>query len=135
MPTGGDIIEITYNHPTLGSGALYPKAAEDNTLMLGGFGSNDDDNGIDGSGEAIYQMNRKRWKAGITVAWSMNGLNELEILRELSSSIEEAVFTMTVVNGTVWKGKGKPVGDLEGNVNAATIALTLAGGGLFQLQA
>ena len=29
---GGDIIEAAFNHPTLGSGVIFPKANEDGTL-------------------------------------------------------------------------------------------------------
>ena len=55
---GGDILEITFNHPTLGSGIIFPKAAEDSTFDLGGFRSNDDAAGVDGSGEMIDQSDR-----------------------------------------------------------------------------
>ena len=32
---GGDIVELTFNHPTLGSGIIFPKSAEDSTFDLG----------------------------------------------------------------------------------------------------
>lgn len=126
---GGDIIEITFNHPTLGSGIIFPKAAEDSTFDLGGFVSNDDANGVDGSGEMIDQLNRKRWSFEGTVAWDMNTREDLEKLQSLSNDPVQAEWTMTHINGTVYGGTGKPVGDLQGNGNAATFALKLAGGG------
>ena len=130
MATGGDILEITYNHPTVGSGRFYPKSAEDFTFDPGGFRSNDDDNGIDGGGNMIDQMNRIRWSAEGPISWDMNDVNELEVLRQLSSSPVQADYTIESINGTVWKGKGKPVGDIKGNMNAATVDLKLAGGGI-----
>lgn len=126
---GGDIIEITFNHPTLGSGIIFPKAAEDSTFDLGGFVSNDDANGVDGSGEMIDQLNRKRWSFEGTVAWDMNTREDLEKLQELSNDPVLSEWTVTHINGTVYGGSGKPVGDLQGNGNAATFPLKLAGGG------
>src|SRR5688572_7600879 len=128
MAVGGDIIEITYNHPTLGSGVIFPKAAEDSTFDLGGFRSNDDANMIDGSGAAIDQMNRVRWSLEATVAWDMNTDLTLEKLVALASSPVPASWTISHVNGSVYGGKGKPVGDLQGNGNAATFTLKISGG-------
>jgi hypothetical protein len=42
MAVHGDILEVTYNHPTLGSGVFYPKANEGNKFDPGGFRNNDD---------------------------------------------------------------------------------------------
>jgi hypothetical protein len=129
MVVGGDILEITYNHPTLGSGTIYPKAAEDSTIELGGFRSSDDANMIDGSGRMIDQMNRVRWGVDTVVAWDNNDALELEALVKLAESPVPADYTITHISGAIWGGKGKPVGDLKGNGNAATFPLKLAGGG------
>ena len=126
---GGDLIEITWNHETLGSGVLYPKSAEDSTFDTGGYRSADDANMVDGSGAAIRQINRVRWSLEATCAWDMNGANELESMVGLSGSPVEAEWTVSHINGTVWKGKGSPVGDIQGNSNAATFTLKLSGGG------
>jgi hypothetical protein len=129
---GGDIIEITYNHPTLGSGVIYPKAAEDSTFDIGGFRSSDDANMIDGAGQMIDQMNRTRWSVETTVAWDMNTGLTLERLTQLTQSPLFADWTVTHINGTIYGGKGKPVGDLQGNGNAATFTFKLAGGGVLK---
>lgn len=129
MAVGGDITEITFNHPTLGSGTIFPKSAEDSTFDLGGFRSNDDGNMIDGGGNMIDQMNRVRWSFETTVAWDANVDETLEKLVGLASSPDQADWTFTSVNGTIYGGKGKPVGDLQGNGNAATFALKISGGG------
>jgi hypothetical protein len=129
---GGDIIEITYNHPTLGSGVIYPKAAEDSTFDIGGFRSSDDANMIDGAGQMIDQMNRTRWSVETTVAWDMNTGLTLERLTQLTQSPVFADWTVTHINGTIYGGKGKPVGDLQGNGNAATFTFKLAGGGVLK---
>lgn len=129
MATGGDILEITYNHPSLGDGVIFAKANEDSTFDLGGFRSNDDADMIDGSGTMIDQINRKRWKFGVTVSWDMNSANELDKIVDLAGSPVPADWTISSVNGSVWGGQGKPVGDYEGNGNNPTFSLLLSGGG------
>lgn len=130
MPVvGGDILEISFNHPTIGQGFLFPKSAEDSTFDLGGNRSNDDANMVDGGGQMIDQMNVVRWSFEGTVAWDMNTREDLNKVVALSESPILADWTITSINGTVWGGKGKPVGDLQGNGNAATFALKIAGSG------
>lgn len=129
MAVGGDITEITWNHPTLGSGVMYPKAGEDSTFDLGGFRANDDANSIDGGGNMIDQLNRVRWSLESTIAWDMNTDLTLEKIVALAGSPEQADWTISHVNGSVYGGKGKPVGDLQGAGNAATFALKISGGG------
>lgn len=126
---GGDITEITFNHPTLGTGVIYPKAGEDSTINTGGVRGNDDNAQIDGSGKTIRQLNRRRWSVETVVAWEMNDRDTLELLSDLAGDPVEADYTITHINGTVWAGKGAPVGDMDGNGNAATFDLKLAGGG------
>ena len=41
---------------------------------------------------------------------------------------QEADWTITHYNGTVWGGKGAPVGDVQGATNAATFTLKISGG-------
>ena len=129
MATGGDIVEITYSHPTIGSGVLYPKSAEDSTFDTGGFRSEDDANMIDGGGNMIDKMNRVRWEFDGTISWDANVAEELEQLVALSSSPVLAMWTFASINGTVYQGKGKPVGDLKGNGNTAQVAIKISGGG------
>lgn len=126
--TGGDILEITFNHPTLGSGVIYPKSGEDSTFDLGGFRSDDDAQAVAGNGQMIDKMNRKRWSVDTVIAWDMNTDITLEKIVALAGSPVMADYTITHINGTVYGGKGKPVGDLQGNGNAATFPLKISGG-------
>lgn len=132
MAVGGDILEITYNHPTIGSGVLFPKAAEDNTFDTGGFRSSDDANMIDGAGNMIDQMNRVRWMFEGAISWDMNNAEELEQLVALASSPVPADWTFTHINGTIYAGKGKPVGDYKGNGNTAQVPLKISGGSILK---
>ncbi len=125
---GGDILEIRYNHPTLGTGVLNPKAAEDSTFDPGGFRGNDDANQVAGNGTSIRQLNRVRWSFEGVVAWDANIANELLQMKKLAGDPVEADWVITSINGTVWAGKGAPVGDIQGNGNAATMNIKIAGG-------
>jgi len=135
MPVGGDITEITYNHPTLGSGVIFIKAAEDSTFNLGGVRSNDDMNGVDGGGRMITQLNRQRWSLDVTVAWDMNVNLDLEKLSALAGDPLDADYTVSHSTGAIYGGTGRPVGDVAGNGNAATFPLKLSGGGQLTKQA
>lgn len=126
---GGDLVEVTCNHPTVGMVRLLPKAAEDSTIDLGGFRSSDDMNMIDGGGNMIDQMNRGRWCVETVLSHDANVKEELSKLNQLAQSPVPGVWTVTHINGSVYRGKGKPVGDLKGNGNQATIPLKISGGG------
>jgi hypothetical protein len=128
----GDIIEVTYNHPTLGSGVFYPKSAEDSTYDLGGYRGADDANMVDGSGATIRQLNRVRWSFEVVCASEMNVRQDLENLTALAGSDVEADWTITHINGTVYGGKGAPVGDIQANGNAGTFTLKVSGGGVMK---
>jgi len=126
----GDILEITYNHPTIGSGTLYCKANEDSQVDLGGYRSEDDDSMTTSDGQMIDKINAKRWSyEAPPIAWDMTETDELGKLVQLSASPIPADWTITSISGAIWGGKGKPVGDLKGSTNTGQIPLKLAGGG------
>lgn len=124
---GGDITEITYNHPTIGSGTLFCKANEDGTLDRGGFRSNDDANSITGSGQMIDQINRVRGSFETPpIAWDMVDRDELDKLSAMSESPVLADWTIASISGAIWGGRGKPVGDIQGATNTSQIGLKIA---------
>jgi len=125
--TGGDITEITYNHPTIGSGVIFCKSNEDGTLELGGYRSNDDDNSSTGNGKMIDQMNFRRASFECPpIAWDMTDVDEQQKLVALAESTVLADWTIDHISGKIWGGKGKPVGDIPGSTNTAQITLKLA---------
>lgn len=127
MPVlGGDITEVTWNHPTLGAGQFFPKANEGNTLDLGGFRNNDDDAQIDGAGELILQKNRKRGTIEIVCADDMRTREDSQKAVELAESEEVAEWTITHISGAVFKGTGAIVGDIQTDLNAATFTMKIA---------
>jgi len=125
---GGDIIEVTFNHPALGNGTFFPKANEDSTFDTGGFRVDDDADSVSGDGEPIYKKTRKRWSFETVCAMDMNNRQDAVVWSDIAEADEEAEFTITSSNGTVWGGKGKPVGEINFNGNAATFPLKAGGG-------
>lgn len=128
MAVGGDIIEVTYNHPTLGSGTFFPKSSESSNYDLGGFRSKDESNAIDGGGTPIDTMNQVRGMFETTVSNDMNTNTELERAVALAESPIPATWVFSVINGVSYSGLGKPVGDLTGDVDKATFKLKVSGG-------
>lgn len=127
MAVGGDIIELSYNHPTVGSGSLLPKANESSTFDKGGFRSDDDTNGIDGGGTAIRKMNRARWSVETLIAHDSNIKKEYDKVVAMAQSPLPATWVITHVNGSIYSGEGFPVGDLKFNGNDATFSLKISG--------
>jgi len=128
MAVGGDIIEITYNHPVLGTGVLNPKSGEDNSYFPGGIITSSDENMIDGSGQPIWQKNRRRGYFEAVCVNDQNDAEELQKMIELSAHPEPTEWTFSIANGTVYGGTGKPVDSFEGNINQATFTLRVEGG-------
>ncbi len=124
---GGDIVEITYNHPTIGSGTIFCKSNEDGNLEPGGYRSNDDDNASTGDGKRIDQLN---WQVPFfeapPIAWDMTDFNEQDKLSQLAGDPVNADWTITHISGQIWGGKGKPVGQIPGATNSAQVTLKLA---------
>lgn len=127
--TGGDIIEITYNNPNVGSGVFFAVAGKDCELDLGGFRNNDSKEGITGSGQAIYTMTNTRWKINPDIVWDMNTRDDMENIVALAEDLDETNFTITWINGITYGGTGKPVGDYSGNTKESTFKIILSGGG------
>lgn len=124
---GGDIIEVTYNHPTLGGGTLYCKANEDGTVDLGGYRSEDDDNSITGDGQMIDKLTYTRPSVELPpIKWDMTNEDELQKLVNMTESPVLATWTVNHINGKIWSGRGKPVGDLKGATNTSLVSLKLA---------
>lgn len=130
--SGGVITEITWNHPTLGTGVIYAKGSEDSTYDIGGLRSNDDANMIDGAGNAIYSVNPTRPSFEVTVAWDWDA-DTIGVLSDMGGSSQEGTWTFTNVNGVIYKLVGKPVGDIKGNGNQSTLPLKIQGSGVMQI--
>lgn len=124
---GGDIIEMTYNHPTLGSGKLFPKSKEDGTLDPGGFRSEDDASMITANGTLITQLNRVAASLETPpIAQDSLGDDQLAAIADMAGSPVDADWTVTHISGAIYGAKGRPVGDLSYSTNAGTFSFKLA---------
>ena len=132
MAVHGDFIEITYNHPTIGSGVLFPKANESNTIDLGGFRNNDDASQVTSAGQLMIQKNRVVGFFEVTVENDHNVRNDLQRIVDLSGAAAQAEWTVQLINGAVYAGTGVPVGDLQVDTNTGTFTLKVASGLGFQ---
>ena len=126
---GGDLVEVTVNHPTLGNFTFATKSNESYTMDPGGKRSNDDANMVTGAGEFIDQVNQVRWSfEGPLLADFLSG-EEVSRLPALAESSELGTWTFTHVSGAIFRGKGKFVGDINIDTNNAQFTAKIAGGG------
>lgn len=123
----GDIKSIKINHPILGSVEMEAKSSEDNTFDLGGYRTTEVN--TTGNGTSMRKINNKPWVASMLIAWDMITQQELQALGRFAGSTVEFTCTITNVNGSVYQGKGSPMGDLVGNVNQGSTPVTFSGGG------
>ncbi len=125
MAVGGDIKEINFNNEEVGSGIFKAKAGEANTLELGGIRVNDDTSAITSDGEMITTQNRKAGYAQILIANDANVRKDLETASKLAGSTKPTIWTITLMNSTIYKGQGLPVGDLLADLDKATLPLKI----------
>lgn len=126
---GSDVLEVTYNHPTIGSGSLQCKAGEASQIDQGGSRSTDDANFVTGDGSKIEQKTMARSVFELPpVAWDKVDKNELDILSQLAEASVGADWTVSFLDGTIYQmTNGHPVGDIKGDGYAGTIPLILHG--------
>jgi len=122
----GQITEITYNHPTIGSGTFFPKAGEGNTYDPGGIRTADDAAMISGGGGAIWQKNQVMGFFEVVIANDQNVRNDAQVIADLMADPVEADYTFSIINGTVFGCSGIPVGDVQPDVNAGTVTIKVA---------
>jgi hypothetical protein len=126
---GGDTLEVNITHPVEGLVTFQAKAAEDTTYDLGGVRVADEDNGVTGSGTMISSLNRKRWKVPVLIAADMNTDLDVEKVNRIAASTLESTMTISNLNGSIYKGTGRVVGEIVLNTNKSTCPITLSGGG------
>lgn len=129
---GGDLLEVTCNHPTLGSFSFAAKSNESYTVDSGGPRSNDDSNAITGNGEFIDQINRVRWSFEGPLLADFISKQEIENFPKLAGSPELGTWTFSHISGVVWRGRGKIVGDIQIDTNTAQVTIKISGGGILE---
>jgi hypothetical protein len=87
---------------------------------------------IDGGGRIMDQLNRVRWSFEVVISAGV-GDGTQEKINALTASPETADWTITNINGKVYAGNGKPVGDQNSNGNTSQMTLKLSGGGVLRV--
>lgn len=128
---GGDITEIVCQH-TLGEFRFQPKSNESFTLDPGGIRTNDDANQITGGGQMIAQKNRVRWSFEGPIAVDFISDSELSNLSKLAAHADLGTWTIALISGTIYKGQGTVVGDINADSNAASMTLKVSGSGALE---
>jgi hypothetical protein len=123
---GGDITEVTFSNPDAGSGTLQILAGETNTFDLGGIRN---EVLVTGSGQQVTKKTQAPWMVEVTVDWDSNNREDLELLNAVAAATSATDWTFTSINGTVYSGVGTIDGDLQGDLSAPTISLSVKGGG------
>jgi hypothetical protein len=128
--TGGDLVEITFNHPNEGSGVLFAKADEEAELDLGGDRTADEEKSVATSGQNIKVITKNRWGVSFVLATDLTSAEHLAKLSRMAGSPNDGTWTFSHISGAVYRGQGGPVGDVKGAMKASTTQLKIGGGGL-----
>lgn len=127
----GDCVEITCNH--LGNTYRYsPKANESFNVDKGGVRGNDDMNQITSNGQMMSQLNRARWAIDGPIAVDQISDYELSTLNIMAGSPSLGVWQFAMISGAIYRGTGRPVGDIATDSNAGTLTLKVAGAGILE---
>jgi hypothetical protein len=124
----GDVKEISIEHPTLGNFFYKVKKDDEWTIKVGGRMTTDDDTGITGDGIPIWNIQNNLWSIEGNVVWDKIVRDELTELTDLSGDVADGQITIAFLDGSIWGGKGRPVGETSGT-NKGDIAAKMAGGG------
>lgn len=124
MANFGDILSLTSNHPTLGSFVYKVLRTQDNTLDTGGDRTNDDINMKTGANEMVWQINGKGGQLNVTVVDDMQK-KTAERLSQEAGALADSTWTLSHINGFVYSGEGRPVGDIIPNVNTGALTLKI----------
>ncbi len=122
----GDIQEIVCNH----NGNTYrysPKSNETGNFDKGGLRTNDDANQVTSDGQMMQQINFVRWGVEGPIAVDTITSAEQDSLSLMAGSPILGVWQFALISGAIFKGTGKPVGDLSMDSNAGTLQLKVAG--------
>jgi hypothetical protein len=121
----GDLLEARVQHPTLGNHVFYPKSNESVSRDPGGFRTNDDANQITSAG-MITQINRVRGHMEMVVANDDNIRLDADFVASLMKDPVDGEWTFSHVSGVTYGGTGRPVGDIQPDLNAGTFTLKVA---------
>jgi hypothetical protein len=119
---GGDVTDITFNNSEVGSGTLKAKSGEGNTYDPGGVRNTGEGN-ITSDGTRIQTKNMKPGFFKVLIANDMNQNKDAEKLVALAKSLAPTTWTFTIINGKTYRGVGDVMGDIQPDIDKATVSL------------
>ena len=123
----GDIFEVKIaSTGGAGSRIFKVKGGEDYKMDLGGRTKERRTNG-DGTGHPV--LTTKPWMIEDVQLAVANLTDGIEFLQDVQNEIEDAVVTITFVDGRTYKGNGSIEGDLKEGTYEGYAPLTIAGNG------
>lgn len=125
MALQGDIRELKVSHPTLGSRIFKVKSNESNTFDQGGFRAVDDVNMITTDGEIIHQLNNQRGSLEVIIENDTAVRNDSGFLGQLAGDAQDGVWQFTHFNNSVYSATGRPVGDIQPDLNTGSLTIKL----------
>lgn len=125
MAIQGDIRELKVSHPTLGNRIFKVKSNESNTFDRGGFRAVDDVNMITTDGEIIHQLNMQRGSLEVIIENDTAVRDDAGFLNRLAADAEDGVWQFTHFNSSVYSASGRPVGDIQPDLNTGSLTLKL----------
>lgn len=126
----GDIFEIKIaSQGSAGSRTYKVKGGEDYKLDLGGRTKERRSNG-DGTGHPV--MTTKPWMLEDAQLETANVSDGIEFLQDIQNEPEDAIITITMVDGRTYKGKGSIEGDLKEGTYEGYAPVTFAGNGILE---
>lgn len=131
---GGDLLEISIIHPTVGAKIFYGVAGETTSIKLGGV--ENEDNGIVDGGQNLL-VSKKLVPGHITGPVSNDesaSLTEFEFAQLVAASPVEATITFRYINDAIYSGQGTFMGEMMLDAKAATFPIKLVSGKGFTRQ-
>lgn len=123
----GDILEIKIaSTGSAGSKTFKVKQGEDYKLDLGGRSKERRMNG-DGTGHAVRTA--KPWMLEDIQLAVANVTDGIEFLQGVQDENEDAIITVTMLDGRTYKGNGSIEGDLKEGTYEGYVSLSFAGSG------
>jgi hypothetical protein len=129
MSASGDTLEITIEHPDVGSRNFSTKADQDVIKDIGGYTA---ELQMNGNGTGHKKMSAKPWELSGIESETDDIAGDQEFLQAVQDSPDLATITWQHILGTVYSGQGTLTGDLKHNTNAGYTGLSIMGPGKFK---
>lgn len=133
---GGDFLQMTISHPTVGSMILEGISGADGTAKVGGAGIENEDNGAITGGRNLI-ISKRVVPDSIETEWANDmsaTVPQYEFVRAVAAAPQEAKFTFSHISGEVYSGTGTIVGEITLDTKASKMSFKVISGRGFTRQ-